>query len=74
LRAGFVVPQYIAVGGSVVLCPGYLNGIVFHMGYLDPAHGIWRFTYWADKGFERVTIFLALMGLVRPRLGVVGHV
>ncbi|KAF9443698.1 hypothetical protein P691DRAFT_808461 [Macrolepiota fuliginosa MF-IS2] len=42
------------------------------MGYLDLAHGIWRFTYWADKGFRCNAIFLALVGWVvylRPGLG-----
>ncbi|KAF9444415.1 hypothetical protein P691DRAFT_617147, partial [Macrolepiota fuliginosa MF-IS2] len=77
LRVVFFMPWYIAVRGSIVLYPKYINGIVFHIRYLDPAHGIWRLVYWADKGFEHLAIFLALVGLVvylRPGLGVVGRV
>ncbi|KAF9447440.1 hypothetical protein P691DRAFT_671481, partial [Macrolepiota fuliginosa MF-IS2] len=72
LRVAFFVPWCIAVGGSIVPCPKYLDGITFHTGYLDPVHGIRRFAYWADKGFEHVAIFLALVCLVvylRPGLG-----
>ncbi|KAF9439425.1 hypothetical protein P691DRAFT_786804, partial [Macrolepiota fuliginosa MF-IS2] len=64
LRAVFFVPWCIAVGGSIIPCPKYLNGTTFHIWYLDPAHGIWRLAYRADKGFERVVIFLAFVGLV----------
>ncbi|KII83765.1 hypothetical protein PLICRDRAFT_180112 [Plicaturopsis crispa FD-325 SS-3] len=53
------VPWCIAVGGAIVMCPGYLETVTFGTGYLPSPKGIRRFAHWADVAMHHVAIFLA---------------
>lgn len=72
LRVLFFLPWCIAVGGTIVMYPRYLEHVAFGFGYIKSPKGIRRFAHWADTGIQHVWIFfgfLASIWWIYPILG-----
>ena len=61
LRVLFFLPWCAAVGGALLLFPGYVESVAFRPGYLESPKGIRRFAHWAECGQQHVTIFFACL-------------
>ena len=74
LRIFLFLPWCAVVGGTIVVCPKYLELVAFGPGYLKSPKGIHRFAHWAETGMQHVWIFMGFLASVwwlYPTLGCV---
>ncbi|PCH42826.1 hypothetical protein WOLCODRAFT_144225 [Wolfiporia cocos MD-104 SS10] len=61
LRLLLFLPWCVAVGGTIIVAPRFLEHVAFAPGYIRPDTGTRRFGFWADCGIPHIVIFLATL-------------